>query len=90
MPDVARTGGWSYDQPPWDGGAQPVWEYREPGPGMPGYRPTPEQDWAAQPQEQVWAEPQDQYQGQQEPYWGQPAAEFWGQPLEQHWGDDRR
>jgi DMSO/TMAO reductase YedYZ heme-binding membrane subunit len=90
MPDATRTGGWSYDQPPWAGGAQPVWEYREPGPGMPGYRPTPEEEWAAQPQEQAWAEPQDQYRGQQEPYWGQPAAEFWGQPLEQHWGDDRR
>jgi hypothetical protein len=31
---------WNYDLPPWDGGAQPdpSFKYREPGPGMPGYR----------------------------------------------------
>jgi DMSO/TMAO reductase YedYZ heme-binding membrane subunit len=32
---------WSYDLPPWDGGApepDPTLRYREPGPGMPGYR----------------------------------------------------
>jgi hypothetical protein len=97
MPDVGRTASWNYDQPPWDGGAQPepVWEYREPGPGMPGYRPPREPDWP-QPQEQTWAEPleqylghPEQYLGQQEQYWGQPTGEYWGQPLEQHWGDDR-
>ena len=32
---------WNYDMPPWDGGApepDPGFRYREPGPGMPGYR----------------------------------------------------
>jgi len=32
---------WNYDLPPWDGGApepDPSFRYREPGPGMPGYR----------------------------------------------------
>ncbi len=39
-----RDGGnveWNYDLPPWDGGApepDPGFRYREPGPGMPGYR----------------------------------------------------
>jgi DMSO/TMAO reductase YedYZ heme-binding membrane subunit len=39
-----RDGGnveWNYDMPPWDGGApepDPGFRYREPGPGMPGYR----------------------------------------------------
>jgi DMSO/TMAO reductase YedYZ heme-binding membrane subunit len=39
-----RNGGnveWNYDLPPWDGGApepDPGFRYREPGPGMPGYR----------------------------------------------------
>ena len=39
-----RDGGnveWSYDMPPWEGGApepDPGLRYREPGPGMPGYR----------------------------------------------------
>ena len=39
-----RDGGnveWNYDLPPWDGGApepDPGLRYREPGPGMPGYR----------------------------------------------------
>ena len=37
----AGTGSWNYDLPPWDGGApepDPSLRYREPGPGMPGYR----------------------------------------------------
>ena len=32
---------WNYGMPPWDGGApepDPSFRYREPGPGMPGYR----------------------------------------------------
>ena len=32
---------WNYGLPPWDGGApepDPSFRYREPGPGMPGYR----------------------------------------------------
>ena len=35
------AGNWNYDLPPWDGGApepDPSLRYREPGPGMPGYR----------------------------------------------------
>jgi len=34
-------GNWDYGQPPWDGGApepDPGFRYRQPGPGMPGYR----------------------------------------------------
>jgi hypothetical protein len=36
-----NAGSWDYDQPPWDGGApepNPDFRYRQPGPGMPGYR----------------------------------------------------
>ncbi len=43
--DQADTAGgavaWNYGLPPWDGGApepDPSFRYREPGPGMPGYR----------------------------------------------------
>jgi DMSO/TMAO reductase YedYZ heme-binding membrane subunit len=39
MADGAVT--WNYGLPPWDGGApepDPSFRYREPGPGMPGYR----------------------------------------------------
>ncbi len=40
---AADTGGgaWYSGQPPWEGGApvpDPSFRYREPGPGMPGYR----------------------------------------------------
>jgi hypothetical protein len=37
----AGAGNWTYGLPPWDGGApepDPSLRYREPGPGMPGYR----------------------------------------------------
>jgi len=37
----AGAGSWNYDLPPWDGGApepDPSLRYRDPGPGMPGYR----------------------------------------------------
>jgi DMSO/TMAO reductase YedYZ heme-binding membrane subunit len=46
-PGLDDTGvDWNYDLPPWDGGApepDPSFRYREPGPGMPGYRSSRDQ-----------------------------------------------
>ncbi len=56
QPPVGQGSSWNFDQPPWDGGApepDPGFRYREPGPGMPGYRWPREQHWSG-PLEQHW------------------------------------
>lgn len=65
LPADGPAAGWNYGQPPWDGGApepDPRLRYREPGPGMPGYRGTPEQYWDEQPG-QYWSGPLEQHWG---------------------------
>ena len=40
-PAIGHDGGWYPEEPRWDGGfpeTDPNLRYREPGPGMPGYR----------------------------------------------------
>jgi len=40
-PTAGYDGGWYPEEPQWDGGfpeTDPNFRYREPGPGMPGYR----------------------------------------------------